>query len=218
MRIGMVGLVALVLGGCDKLKGDAPSATATAAAAPASTGCASDKDCKGDRICSNGNCVDPAKPSGPGAPTAAGPGAAPAGGSTGIAECDQYLDKLVRCNGSSVEDVNKMRDGYNKAIQVGMRDDIVEGCKKGLEGVNKACAAKGVTDAPAAAGDSTGIPECDEYLDKLVRCGGNPADATAKIRATFKMGIQAAGKGEYIDMCKKGLDGLNKVCAIKGIR
>jgi len=36
------------------------AATPAAAPAPAGAGCAKDVDCKGDRVCEQGHCVDPA--------------------------------------------------------------------------------------------------------------------------------------------------------------
>ncbi len=55
---------------------------APTAAAPAGPGCTNDMDCKGDRICENGQCVSPPSPT----------GAAPADAGATLVKCDRDTD------------------------------------------------------------------------------------------------------------------------------
>ncbi|MFO0554737.1 MAG: hypothetical protein U0271_40540 [Polyangiaceae bacterium] len=66
-----------------------------------------------------------------------------------------------------------------------------------------------VPPAPTATNDSTGVPECDVYLDLLARC--IPTAKVDDIRAAYKLGISAAGKDQYVTTCQQGIDGLKKV-------
>ncbi len=47
---------------CSRPAEPAAAPSSPAAAAPAAIGCAKDTDCKGDRICESGRCVEPVRP------------------------------------------------------------------------------------------------------------------------------------------------------------
>jgi hypothetical protein len=66
-----------------------------------STACSKDSDCKGDRVCDNGKCVDPTKPTGGGGGPLAAKGSSPAATDARMAAKKEALEMLARIEKAS---------------------------------------------------------------------------------------------------------------------
>jgi hypothetical protein len=88
---------------------------------------------------------------------------------------------------------------------------VVNGCAK-----KESAPAAGGGSAPAAASDSVGVPECDEYITKYQNClkGKVPAAAQAAMKGAFdttvtewrKVAATPEGKSGLAMACKSALD------------
>lgn len=71
------------------------------------------------------------------------------------------------------------------------------------------------TVAPSASSaDSTGIPECDEYVAKFQTCVPDTNDTAKKVRDGLRQGAQHA-REQMIKTCKEGIEALSKACPAK---
>lgn len=178
-RITLLSGAALIAAACSS-KGGSTTGSSD------SPGCTSDKDCKGDRVCESGKCVDATKKESSG-----GAAAAPGAASDPAAAMDALATKMCACTdaGCTTKVSAEISDWIEKH-----KSDKVDGATAGkLEAATKKaadCSAKvGTTPAPSA--DSTGIPECDAYLKKLVDCGMMKPDQVVPLRDGYKRAIDA---------------------------
>ncbi|MFO0551685.1 MAG: hypothetical protein U0271_25085 [Polyangiaceae bacterium] len=66
-----------------------------------------------------------------------------------------------------------------------------------------------------ASGDSTGIPECDQYLALYAKCLPQAAGGIGQMREAYKQAASGPGKSIAASSCKQGSDALTKSGACK---
>lgn len=105
----------------------------------------------------------------------------------------------------------------------GLDDD--DGAKKtqkrddeGAESASAAAKSSAIAPPSAAPTDvsanSTGIPECDEYVASFSKCIPDSAIAVMKVRDGLKQGAVHA-REQMIKTCKEGIEGLRQACPAK---
>jgi hypothetical protein len=72
-----------------------------------------------------------------------------ASGSTGIAECDLFLEKLEACSPGEADAIAHLRETYRDAHAAGVDAQMVPACRQGLEKAEEACVEASAS-APAA--------------------------------------------------------------------
>ncbi len=104
------------------------------------------------------------------------------------------------------------------------RLDDDDGAKKtqkrdeGAESVSASASSSAIA-APSAAptdasANSTGIPECDEYVAGFAKCVPDSARAALKLRDGLKQGAVHA-REQMIKTCKEGIERLSQACPAK---
>jgi hypothetical protein len=164
--------------------------------------------------------------------SAAATAAAPSGDSTGVAECDQYLAKLVSCFPHMKANADMMRNGYRQsaampqakaAMAQGCTQSMtaIASCTPGAAGTPPAVpAVPAVGAAPTAAGASAGLPPSCQEFERVMNCMKSkaPPAQQGQIAASTKQVLDmvrpmgAAGE----QACRQGLDQQKAVIAQVG--
>ncbi len=173
---------ALLIAACGNKGGGGSSSSSAQASTP---GCASDKDCKGDRVCEGGKCVDAGGKKDPGGPSSAsGPTA-----SDPVVVMDGLATMMCACKDKDCG--AKVAKEMTDWLEQHKNDKADKETLGKLEAASKKATDCEAKLGAAASADSSGIPECDAYLRKLVDCGMmKPADIEP-LRAGYKRAVEA---------------------------
>jgi hypothetical protein len=130
-------------------------------------------------------------------PTAVTPPTSPAD-STGVAECDDLVAKMVLCAGTSQEDAARMRAGYRQGAAVA-RESIAQGCRSALAGnpILQNCSA-------ATAGSAA------DCIKLVACCRAITLNATADAKLNVRMGT--ASREDSLKSCDELATAPTSVC------